>query len=533
MKKYFVLFALLFSFLLGGCTIDYSLNVDIPSVPDNPTDDPTNDPEEGNGNDNDQEQTTPPILPNQPDIIEPITIDQNSYFFPSTLTQTNYLIDEYSYIDNSKTHNYKVYSAYYSEYYDTLYIAYDTINNPTQTLKAADLYHIERHALNYFTTDNNKTDYKDYLKAVLIYPDTLASSCRKNLTDSQSISINGCANYVGKDAVISLNRMASISDFYEERRVNASGNTYYLIEPMRYTFAHEFGHISTYYHMAYKNDEDYEDYLKLRLGSYYNTIYPSGLPAFYSSQNNGYYTQPVEILADDYVELFYDTSTRAKEDVYEYDLNNEYTRNSLKVYPSIQNLKDNTILYDNLKNYYKDNFLNYNNKIKYQKPIVVSTNLPYINYYESYTKIGDINNLKRITSNIDINLIAIGEVSLNGKKYYRVILSSTFKTTGGAYDEKEAGKKIGYIDASYYSVNTNLKIYSINYNRSNNSMLEKNNMVPINNYNDIYIIPYYEFSYVISLNGDINTATAYDYLNTSIANQTFTVSIYSFGTLVA
>ena len=442
------------------------------------------------------------------------------------------MIAQYSYIYEGQKSNYRVYSAYYSEYYATIYISYDSISNPSQTLKAADLYEIERHSLYYFQTDNNKTDYKNYIKAVLIYPDTLASACRENKDDNSAFYINGCANYVGKEAIISINRFASLEHFYEGRKEYMTQTKYLNIEPMRYTFAHEFGHVSTFFNMSYKNDEDYEDYLKLRLGSLYNTIYPHGLPSSYSSQDDGYYTQPTEILADDYVELFYDTSKKVEEDTREYTLNHGYDRNSLRDYESIKQLSSNLNLYNQIKEYYTNNFLDYTQKLTYDKPKVISSSYNTIEYYESYSEIGNTSLLKTKNSLIDINLIAVGEVLVDQTKYYRVILSNTFDTSSGSYDEKEVGKKMGYVKASEYTINNDIKIYAINYNRSESSPMGKNNMAPIEDINNTFILPYYDFSYVLNTTTSNNYATMYDYLNNKIENQQYQVNIYSFGTLI-
>ena len=528
MKKHFIWLFLSF-FLLGGCTITYSSNVNEDQQPPYPQNPPSSSPSEENESEEDnQNQETP----STPDIAERITIDSQTYFYPITLSKTSDIITQYSYIYEGKIAQYQIYSAYYSEYYNTLYIAYDNLNNPTQSLKAKDLYEIERHALNYFITDNNKTDYKEYLKAVLIYPDTLASSCRKNVTDENSISINGCANYVGKEAIISLNRLSSLEQFYNEQRIDVTSNTYYQIEGLRYTFAHEFGHISTFYNMAYKNDEDYEDYLKLRLGDYYDAIYPNGLPSSYNSQNSGYYTQPTEILADDYVELFYDTSSKVDEDIYEYTLNQEYSRNSLKNYPAIKNLKDNQNLYNIIKSYYTENFLDYTYKTHYDKPIVIQSLYTTVTYYESFSKIGKTGMIKEFSSDNPIYLIAVGEVRINNAKYYRVILSNTFNITNNSYDEKEVGKKMGYVKDTEYDTNNTIKIYSIDYNRKENTKLAKYSMVPIEYHKNIYVLPYYDFSYVLSISATDGISVMYDYLNKNITNDSYQVSIYSFGTLI-
>ena len=564
MKKYSLLLFLI-AFLLGGCSVSYSTNINLGgSVQGGGSSNEGNDDsntggntggnnggntsggdnggntssggtgsgnQEGSGNDN---VLTPNLSAiNNPDISTPTNISANALFYPNTLSTSSSKVKEYSYVDSSKNGLYRIYSAYYSSYYDTIYIAYDSVTNPVQTLTAKDLYQIERHALNYFVTDNNKTDYKDYLKAVLIYPDTLASSCRAGLTDSSSININGCANYVGKEAVISLNRMSELAHFYEERQVPAGAGYHYIVEAMRFTFAHEFGHISTFYNMAHQSDENYEDYLKLRLGNLYNTIYPSGLPTSYSSQNSGYYTQPSEILADDYVELFYDRSQKASEDTYTYTLDKNYDRNSLKDYSTIKDLETNETLYNLLRTYYINYFLDTSTRYTYTTPKVVSlpSNSRKIDYYESISKIGSTK--KTISTSSEVHLIAVGEITVSGVKYYRVILSNTFNaTSSGAYDEKEAGKKMGYVQASNYTINTQIKLYKIDNNRSANSKMTKLQMAPIEEYSYTYVLPYYDFSYVLNRSTSTNYATMYDYLNTKISGQTYKINIYSFGTLL-
>ena len=540
MKKKLLLL-LLSVFLIGGCSISYSSNFE--------DEDTSNDssevtPDNGDSNNNSTGTPTPPVDEEggedssveelKADIISPITIPDDLLFYPTSLNQNSNKVKEYSYIYEGKKTDYKIYSAYYSTYYDTVYIAYDSISKPSQKLKAKDLYQIERHALHYFESDLNKTDYKDYLKAVLIYPDTLASSCRNGYSDSSSININGCANYVGKEAVISLNRLASLDQFYNESTEKIDAFSSYKILPMRYTYAHEFGHISTFFNMSYKNDEDYEDYLSLRLGNEYSKIYPSGLPSSYTSGNDSYYTQPTEILADDYVELFYNTSKKVDEDTYDYTLDFGYTRNSLRENKNVQNLLDNDELYAKVKEYYQNNFLNYSNKVTFDKPVVITSGYKTIEYYESYSEIGKIARSKTITSKLDkINLIAVGSVIVNKVKYYRVILSNTFNVNSGKYDEKEAGKKMGYVRSGSYSITDEIKIYEINYDKKNEQPMTKLSMAPIESSSNIYVLPYYDFSYVLSLDGNSSIATTYDYLNSNLSSQKYTINIYSFGTLIS
>ena len=109
--------------------------------------------------------------------------------------------------------------------------------------------------------------------------------------------------------------------------------------------------------------------------NYYDTLYPYGLPDNYSS-GEYYNIQPEEILADDFVELFYKTDEKLEIDTAEYTF--EYTdyRNSLKdtAASQIQYLKTNPQLKAQLKTYYEENFLDYTNKTAYDKPIIISSN---------------------------------------------------------------------------------------------------------------------------------------------------------------
>lgn len=498
MKKLFSLFVVMFSLILSGCTIDYS-SIVTPSVPE----------------DDGQDDST----------ISTPSIEDNQLFYPSTLNAASSLITTYNYIDENLTDEYEIYSAYYSEIYDTIYIAYDLVDSPVQTLKAKDLYEIEKHALDYFESDANRSEDKDYLKAVRIYPDRLASSCRKGQSDEVANSINGCADYGGKEAIIDLNNTKSMDDFFNEKRVQIGIGRYQIHEPMRDTFAHEYGHISTFYHMVYKNDENYEDYLALRLGNYYDTVYPDGLPDNYSS-SVGYKLQPEEILADDFVELFYKTDEKLASDTNEYTF--EYTdyRNSLDGYDA-QYLRQDTELKSQVKTYYMENFLNYSNKQTYETPIIISSTNNTINYYDSFSKITNESNLKTINSQIDVNIIAVGETTINNTKYYRVILSNTFKCPGNSCDLKAVGEKIGYVKASDYTTNTTLKLYKIDKG-------QKNSLFPIedNDTNNLFVLPFYDFSYVLNTTNDDNFATMYDYLSNDLTNQTYRINIYSFGTLI-
>lgn len=532
MKKAIFLLTSIFTLLISGCTIYYDNTPSAPSTPEGSTT-PSNpsDPSTPEG-------STTPLDPSdsstpEANEREPLNIDEDVLFYPSSLNLESELIKNYSYIDSSQTGKYAIYSAYYSEFYDTIYIAYDLVATPTQTLKAKDLYEIEMHAVNYFESDETRSEDKNYLKAVRIYPDRLASSCRKGISDESANNINGCADYGGKEAIIDLNNTSSLDDFYNEKKIR-NGLTYTIYEPMRDTFAHEYGHVSTFYHMAYKSDEDYEDYLKLRLGNEYSTIYPSGLPSSYTSSAN-YDIMPEEILADDFVELFYNTSNKKDDDTTSYILSYNDLRNSLMNNESVRYLKNNTVLYAKVKEYFKNNFFTNKNKTTYDKPVIITTSNSRINYYESYSKIGNTSNLKTIIAS-NINLIAVGEVTINSTKYYRVILSNTFHCPSNRCNQKEVGKAMGYVASNEYSINNSLKLYSINKN--NDQALSKTSIIPLNNVSnsstisEVYFLPHYDFSYVLNTTNDTNYATMYDYLNTKISNYQYRINIYSFGTLI-
>lgn len=492
--------------------------------------------QQNNNSNNNENNDSNNTNENEPDTTVPdLSIEPDTMLYPSTLNLTDKKITDYSYIDPNLITNYKIYSAYYSEVYDTIYIAYDYIIESKQTLKAKDLYEIEKHAINYFVSDSNRSEDKNYLKAVRIYPDRLASSCRRGVDDSTANNINGCADYGGKEAIIDLNNITSLEDFYNPKREYTGPLTYIESEPMRDTFAHEYGHVSTFYHMVYKNDENYEDYLKIRLGNNYETIYPHGLPEIYSSSYD-YTIQPEEILADDFVELFYDISQKKTNDTYEYELAYNDLRNSLNYYPNIKKLKENQTIYNVLKTYYSK-FLDYANRTNYTKPIVISSTNKTINYYESYSHIGNNSNLKTVNSSINVNLIAVGETTINSTKYYRVILSNTFECSligsSRSCDKKDVGEKFGYVQANNYTLNNSIKLYKLD--RNGDEEITKNNIIPIedNSTNNLYILPFYDFTYALNTTTSTNYATMYDYLSPSLSStQTYKVNIFSFGTLI-
>lgn len=517
MKKIFYLTLCLISILTtSSCSIDYSkYEIKNPGETDTEKDTDTD-----TGTDDKKDTDTDDEKDSETDSIEfideSLVIDEGLLSYPSSISQT--LIDKYSKLSDTIQSQYRIYSTYYSAKLDTLYIAYD-YSDPTkytQTLDAKDLYEIEKHALMYFTSDSNKSEYVNYLKAVRIFPDALSSSC--GATDESSV-IKGCANYGGKEATIDLNYLNSLDNFYNSNPKYISLTQYFELGYMRSTFAHEYGHISTFYHMIYKNDENYEDYLKLRLKDTYNTIYPTGLPDNYSSSSN-YSIQPEEILADDYVELFYRTNTKNEKDSATYNFNYSFSRGSLSK-TKYHLLENSPQLLNELKEYYETNFLNYKNKQAYKSPIVIETNNKTIEYYESYSKLNTANT-KTIASLIDVKLIAVGHVIINNVKYYRIILSNTMVCPNFSCDRKDVGEKLGYVKATDYNTNDEIQVYKLN--------LSDNSILPISasNENSIYLVPNYDFSYAINISKNKSYITMYDYLNSNISSQTYTTSYSNF-----
>ena len=92
---------------------------------------------------------------------------------------------------------------------------------------------------------------------------------------------------------------------------------------------------------------------------------------------------------------------------------------------------------------------------------------------------------------------------------------------------------MGYVRSGSYSITNDIKIYEINYDKKNEQPMTKLSMAPIEGKSNIFVLPYYDFSYVLSLDGNTSIATTYDYLNGNISSQKYTINIYSFGTLVA
>lgn len=404
-------------------------------------------------------------------------IEEGVLHFPS---DNSSYINQYDKVYSGVSNDYKIYSTYYSSEYDTLYISYDIINNPIQTIDSRQLALIEEHLLNYFVSDSAKSDYTKYLKAVRIYPDYASSACRSSSESEEQYSkTEGCAEYDAYNAAINLNGLTTIDRFFNDMTYT-EGNMSYKVEPKRDTFAHEFGHVSTYYNMILKGDDSYQDYLRLRLGDAYDNIYPNGMPNSYSS-GVGYYTQPVEILADDYVELYYDVSQKAWNDYYDYTLEYDDLRNSLTdVSNVVKHLKDDSVLFEKVKEYY-DVFIN---KVMedYDNPIVVKAS------GNAYSTIHDIknDNSELVLSNDKV--IALGELTINNKIYYRIILSNVVEEINS---RREYSSNIGYI-LKEECVEENLDV--IKFNKYNGSVLDPAQYLQLD---DVYLMPYYDFSYLI------------------------------------
>lgn len=419
--------------------------------------------------------------------------------------------------------SYDIGAVYYSNEYDTIYIAYE--NEGLPFLNAYELYLVERHAIAYFESDEYRSEDLNYLKAVLIYPDSNGSSCAGE-------SVGGCAGYGGKHGVITLNSTPTMDSFLNPQ-TKVIGMTTYSYEPKRDTFAHEYGHISTFYYLSYKGDESYEDYLRLRLEDDFNTVYPLGLPGAYSSDPSGYKTQPEEVLADDFVELFYYRDSKYEGDDSNYIQKYSDSRNSLSDFSSsITYLAPNYSLtnsFNRIKDYYTSNF--YIVKREMLAPIVVKTknSLRIFSYYDSVTKLNDVEQVSSITSEFDVQLIAVETVTKDNIEYYRIILSPLSKTDvvqiGGnshyVYDKKKVSNNMGYVRKDLFDAYYNITIYKVLKGQSgvNNWVeLDQNGLWPVligdtnsDSFN-IFVTPYYDFTYIINLGTASNTIFMYDYL---------------------
>lgn len=451
MKKYAVLVFSAMLFFLTSCTIDYTSYY------------------EKYGD-----------IINKDDTLNSAKIPEDTLSYPSNNDE---LIYEYDLVYSSERPYYRPYASYYSSKYDTLYISYDSVFNPVQTIDSRDLALMEEHLLNYFSSDTVKTDYTQYLKVVRIYSDYKSSICRsRNDTVDIYSKIEGCAQYNGKEASININGLVDIADFFNPISYVENGYQY-IKEPKRDTFAHEFGHVSTYYNMILKGDNSYYDYLQLRLEGVYDRVYPEGLPKDYEIDYD-YYTQPVEILADDYVELYYDVSNKKSNDYNEYQLSYTDLRNSLKGINGVtQYLKDNPALYQTMKDYY-DVFIN-KKYTEYQtkKVVVASGNV--------------FNSLHDIANNIPLNslykkeIVVLGEVIINSKVYYRVVLSNIVKENEFNI-RSEFSFNVGYILSSDCSMSEKEVLY---FTKSNGEEMHPNTVFEIKE--NINVLPYYDFSYFI------------------------------------
>lgn len=401
-------------------------------------------------------------------------------------TSNESLIDKYSEVYESEVSNYNVYSSYYSDKYETLYITYDVKGDSIQTISSRELALMEEHLLRYFVSDDAKSDYHKYLKVVRIYPDYKSSACRKEEYDEEYYSrILGCADYNALHAGINLNGLFNIEDFF----ISDVGR------PLRGTFAHEFGHVSTYYNMILKGDGLYSDYLKLRLGQQYNVIYPNGLPNEYDEEGEGYLVDPTEILADDYVELFYDVSKKANNDYYNYDLAYSH-RNSLDgINGVVKNLKDDQELFNEIKEYYS--LYLEKEYTEYTNPLVIEANG---NVYDSLHQIGTN---EYIELN-DATIIALGEVQTDGLSYYRVILSNLIDETNY---RREYSTNIGYILKDDCIQISGEVIFFEKYQQKDINP-DSISYLPVS---DWKLLPLYDFSYLIV---DGEYVKIYNYLTT-------------------
>jgi len=460
MKKYIKFLFVILCFVFSGCSIDYETYY------------------EKYGD-----------ISNKKERPDSFYIDESITSYPN---DNFLLIEKYGDVYADLSNQYEVYSSYYSSKYDTLYISYDNINNPTQELTSKDLAMIEEHLLYYFVSDPLRLEYKEYLKVVRIYPDYHSSVCRsEEASEEEYSSIEGCALYDALEASINLNGLNSLERFFNPYTY-VSGNFQYYTEPKRDTFAHEFGHVATYYYLSLKGDDSYEDYLRLRLGEGFDRIYKDGLPSKYDSSDS-YYIQPVEILADDYVELYYSVSEKHKLDSYDYELEYEDLRNSLDgVSGVVKHLKEDQDLFNEVKTYF--DFVINNRVINYANPKVVEVT------GVSFNTIHNIVNNKEYINLENLNLIALGEVTINGNSYYKVILSNVVKELNSRRDYTY---NVGYV-LKENCIDTNRGV--IKFTKYDNEVLDTSISYEVDAY---YIMPHYDFSYFIHEN---NIVKIYNYL---------------------
>ena len=443
-------------------------------------------------------------------------IDFEDYYVASNYLQ---IVEEYEENYGYRMDaSYTIGASYYSTVYDTLYLSYT--KDIDDNMSSYDLYLVERHAIAYFISDEIRSEDLNYLKAVFFYPDD-SSSCGGS-------GVSGCASYGGKYGVINMN-----STYSMERFLNPLQQGMYSYEPKRDTFAHEYGHVSTFYYLSYKGDTSYEEYLNLRLTDSYDTVYPLGLPNSYSSDPALYKIQPEEIMADDFVELFYYRDSKYEGDESNYVLKYSDYRNSLSQYDeSLTYLyKDynKSLIYDDLYSYYTNNFYNIERNSIEPVAIYHKTNQTIIEYYDSITSLNDEDKLISITSLFNVKLIAVEEVVRDNITYYRVVLSplsnvenvtvgeQTYKT----FDKKSVSHKMGYVRKDNYNQDITTTIYKVAYGWSEENVwadLMQESLLPVvidgqNSSNlDIYVTPFYDFAYVISLGTSGNSYYMYDFL---------------------
>jgi len=169
MKKYIKFLFVILCFVFSGCSIDYETYY------------------EKYGD-----------ISNKKERPDSFYIDESITSYPN---DNFLLIEKYGDVYADLSNQYEVYSSYYSSKYDTLYISYDNINNPTQELTSKDLAMIEEHLLYYFVSDPLRLEYKEYLKVVRIYPDYHSSVCRsEEASEEEYSSIEGCALYDAIDS---------------------------------------------------------------------------------------------------------------------------------------------------------------------------------------------------------------------------------------------------------------------------------------------------------------------------------------------
>ena len=483
-------------------------------------------------------------LKSELDFAENLNTEGDFQFYPSSKESViNDYIETYGFVSPVVPEEYEVGAAYFSEEYNTIYIAYNHIPNGVH-LSAYELYRIEKHAIAYFISDSNRSEDRNYLRAVLIYPDdgSRCSYVQVGEEEWDRVSgVGGCANYGGQHSTISLNSLSNIQDFL----IAPAG----LSEPKRDVFAHEWGHIATFYHMVKKGDESYEDYLRIRLGDHFDTIYPEGLPGAYSSHPSVYYIQPEEILADDYVELFYYREQKFEGDYEYYELIYNDIRNSLRANPSHPNHAifeevryiapfnpetgdyDRGELFEELFRYYTSSFF-----VPIREtitPIVVTptdSSTSIIEYFASAAHLGDENKIRQINAVNNIRLIAVEEVTRHGQTYYRVVLSALSIIQSSSHDKKDVAYHMGYVYKHDYNPLFSQTVYKIsNFSDSGSwSPMNQNQAttVLVNGSNSgelgLFAIPFYDFAYATGQEDGVHILM-YDYLHEVIENQIFKI----------